>query len=126
MTEHEQKMFDGILNSISEIDRRLKDRAEKTKPLINGKVGQTLDKIRLNIGTVVSCGLFVALATWNVSGQLNKIEQRLINNSKNRWRADNMRSWELEARKNNPTLKIPSVDQILTDWYKTHPDEATP
>lgn len=107
---------------MSEADRQqlvqaLADEVEARRKANGG--GFLAEKLKLNIGTAITVGCFIAAATWTVQGRLGEVQRSLDSLTGDRWKAAHQRIWSYELGRYNPALKVPDVDEIKQRLDKT-------
>lgn len=104
-------MSDRELTVISELAvevRKLRELVEsqKPKPIVNGRVGVMLDRLRFNPATVAS----IVVATWVICVQFNRITDGL-------WTVGHMREWVHRTEQRSP-----GWNGADPDWVKREVD----
>ncbi len=61
---------------------------------------------------IVGCAVWAAYQWWGVKQELMEIHRSLESLGSNRWTAEHQREFAHELRAENPTLKVPSTDEI--------------
>ena len=90
-----------LLNQISD---RLVKLEDKIPPRENGKMGFMAEKLKLNVGTVVSLGGLLIMCTIYLTTQLSQIKEG--------WKVSEQRLWAHRLHLENPSINSPDVDEI--------------
>ncbi len=90
--------------SLGRLEKQLTALDKRLPQRINGARGFMAERLKLNIGTVVSLGSLLIACTMWLSSQLTEIKQG--------WKVSQQRAWAYRLHLANVALNIPDVDEI--------------